>query len=55
MKKIKAIMNMHTSARNPNRKNAHLGGSGPLISTKYCYTLETGPPHYVINLKKKEK
>lgn len=48
---MKAVMNMHVSARNPNRKNAHKGGSGPLISTKYSYTLETGQPHYVIDAK----
>jgi hypothetical protein len=48
---MKAVMNMHTSARNPNRKNAHKGGSGPLISKDYSYTIETGQPHYVINVK----
>ena len=41
------IMNMHVSARNPNRKNAHKGGSGPLISDKYSYALETSP-HFVV-------
>jgi hypothetical protein len=41
-------MNMHISARNPNRKNADKGGSGPLISTEKSYTVETGQPHYVI-------
>jgi hypothetical protein len=49
---MKAILNMHISARNPNRKNAHKGGSGPLISEKYCYTLETGQPHYVLDIQK---
>lgn len=49
---MKAIMNMHISARNPNRKNAHKGGSGPLISTEYSYTLETGQPHYVLDIPK---
>ena len=48
---MKAVMNMHTSARNPNRKNAHKGGSGLLISKDYSYTIETGQPHYVINVK----
>lgn len=43
---------MHISARNPNRKNAHKGGSGPLISTEYCYTIETGQPHYVLDIPK---
>jgi hypothetical protein len=38
---------MHVSARNPNRKSANKGGSGPLVSDKYCYALETGQPHYV--------
>lgn len=45
-------MNMHVSARNPNRKNVHKGGSGPLISTKHCYTIETGQPHYVLDIPK---
>lgn len=54
-KRKTAILNMHISARNPNRKNAHLGGSGPLLSTEHCFTLETGQPHYVINFKKKTK
>ena len=45
-------MNMHLSARNPNRKNAHKGGSGPLISTEYSYTIETGQPHYVLDIPK---
>lgn len=42
------VMNMHTSARNPNRKNAHRGGSGPLISKDKSFAIETGQPHYVI-------
>ena len=41
---------MHISARNPNRKNAHLGGSGLLISTEYSYALETGQPHFVLDI-----
>ena len=43
---------MHISARNPNRKNAHKGGSGPLISKEYSYTVETGQPHYVLDIPK---
>jgi len=41
------ILNQHISARNPNRKNAHLGGSGPLMSEEYSYALETSP-HFVV-------
>lgn len=46
------IMNMHTSARNPNRNNAHRGGSGPLLSKDKSFTIETGQPHYVIETDK---
>lgn len=46
---IPMIMNMHISARNPNRKNANGGGSGPLISDKKSFAIETGQPHYVID------
>ena len=48
------ILNMHTSARNPNRKNANRGGSGPLISSEKSFALETGQPHYVIREQKKD-
>ncbi|KKL93363.1 hypothetical protein LCGC14_1875490, partial [marine sediment metagenome] len=46
----KFIINMHLSARNPNRKNAHKGGSGLLISSEYSYAIETGQPHYVSDI-----
>ena len=41
------ILNMHLSARNPNRKNAHKGGSGPLMNDQYSYAIETSP-HFVV-------
>ena len=41
-------LNMHISARNPNRKNAHKGGSGPLMSDKYSYAIETSP-HFIVS------
>jgi hypothetical protein len=28
------------------------GGSGPLVSTKHSYTIETGQPHYVLDIPK---
>ena len=46
------IMNMHTSARNPNRKSASKGGSGPLLSQDKSFAIETGQPHYVIETDK---
>ena len=40
------IINQHISARNPNRKNAHKGGSGLLMSREHCYAVES-KPHFV--------
>lgn len=37
------IMNSHVSARNPNRKSAGKGGSGPLMSKQYSFALDQSP------------
>ena len=45
------ILNQHISARNPNRKNAHKGGSGLLTSSEKSFALET-TQHFVNGVRK---